>query len=455
MFSQFSLHDRLLKALDELAFKQPTDVQLQSLPLALEGKDLFVSAETGSGKTAAYLLPILHRLISTPATDTGTRALILVPTRELARQVYKHFKQLASFSSIKAGVIIGGDEFKYQKSLLRKNPEVIIATPGRLVEHMDKSVGVPDFTDLELLVLDEADRMLDMGFSEDVLKIADSCNPKRQSLLFSATLNQRGLSAIRDRMLNKPETVVVNDHREKHDSIEQQIILADDLSHKEKLLAWLLINQSYDKAIVFCNTRIQSNKLGGYIRYRKQRAGVLHGEMAQPERNHVMELFRKGGINILITTDLAARGLDIKGIDLVINFDMARRGDDYIHRIGRTGRAGELGLAISLISTNEYNLMSSIERYLKIRFDRRIIKEEGLQGTYKGPKKLKASGKAAGNKKKKTGDKKAKTKAKSKEKSKPRTKDSPATENSGRRTRTKAAQSKDEQDGFQPLRKKR
>lgn len=445
MFANFSLHSRLLKALDELNFTQPTEVQQQTIPLALKGKNLLVSAETGSGKTAAYLLPMLHRMLENEVADTGTRALILVPTRELARQVFKHFKQLAGFTRLNAAVIIGGDEFKYQKALFRKNPEVIIATPGRLVELLDN--GIPDFDDLELLVIDEADRMLDMGFSEDVLKIAASCNVKKQSLLFSATLKRRGLFAITDSMLVEPEIVAVKDFRGQHENIEQQIILVDDREHREKLLAWLMLNESYAKAIVFTNTRVQSDKLGGYIRYHKQRAGVLHGDMSQPERNHVMEQFRKGSINILISTDLAARGLDIKGTDLVINFDMARSGDDYIHRIGRTGRAGEKGLAISLISANEWNLMSSIERYLKIRFDRRMIKQEGLQGTYRGPKKLKASGKAAGNKKKKSANKKDGVKGKAKR--------SPVTKDSRRRTKTKAAQSTDQQDGFLPLRKKK
>ncbi|MBT3710660.1 MAG: DEAD/DEAH box helicase, partial [Gammaproteobacteria bacterium] len=185
------LNERLLKALDKLGFNQPTDVQKQSIPLAMAGKDLLVSAETGSGKTAAFLLPTLHRLMACDAPNTGTRALVLVPTRELARQVAKDCQTLASFSAIKVGLIIGREDFKYQKTLFRKNPEVIVATPGRLMEHLDQ--GTPDFKDLEVLILDEADRMLDMGFGDDVLKIAALSNPQRQTLLFSATMRQKGL----------------------------------------------------------------------------------------------------------------------------------------------------------------------------------------------------------------------------------------------------------------------
>ncbi|WP_421869548.1 DEAD/DEAH box helicase [Motiliproteus sp.] len=392
MFSDLPLHERLQKALAELNLQQPTEVQQQALPKALDGKDLLISAETGSGKTAAYLLPSLHRFLESDAPRSGTRGLVLLPTRELARQVFKQFKQLSAFSHLQAGLITGGDDFKYQRSIFRKNPELIIATPGRMLEHIKRNSC--DLSDLEVLVLDEADRMLDLGFAEDVLAIADSCRPERQTLLLSATLKTKGLMQVIDRVLRDPEELILSGARDLHGNIRQQIVLADDRTHKERLLHRLLEKESYAKVIVFTNTKAQAERLGGAIRYRGHRTGVLQGDMTQDDRNKVMDWMRRGSINILVATDVAARGLDISGVDLVINFDMARSGDEHVHRVGRTGRAGESGLAISLISASEWNLMASIERYLRLQFERRLV--PGLEGKYKGPAKLKSSGKAAG-----------------------------------------------------------
>jgi len=397
LFSNLPLHERLLKAIDQLGFEKPTTVQEQAIPKALDNKDLLVSAKTGSGKTATFLLPILQRLLDKPLPDSGARALILVPTRELARQVLKQCTQLATFTKLKAGVIMGGEDFKYQRAMLRKNPEIIIATPGRLVEHLgSNSLSLKD---IEILTLDEADRMMDMGFVDDVLTIVSACNEERQTLLFSATLKQRGLDSVINRALKTPESLIIDTPKEKHSHIKQQVILADDDSHKDKLLTWLLENETFNKALIFSNTKVNVNRLCGFIRYKKQKAGFLHGDMDQKERNHVMTLFREGSINVLVASDLAARGLDVRGIDLVINYNMARNGDDYVHRIGRTGRADEEGLAISLINSFEWNLKAAIERYLRHNFESRTIKS--LIGSYKGPKKVKASGSAAGNKKKK------------------------------------------------------
>ena len=394
-FSELGLHERLLKAIEKQEFSEPTPVQVKAVPIALEGKDLLVSAETGSGKTAAFLLPMLHQLLDENAPNSATRALILLPTRELARQVMKHCNDLISFTHLKIGLITGGADFKYQRAILRKNPEIVIATPGRLVEHL--SHKTIELGDLEVLVLDEADRMLDMGFSEDMLKITEACNSEKQTLLLSATLNHAGVTKIAKTVLKTPEKIILNRVKDGHDNIHQQIVLADDVKHKQELLVRLLGQESFDKALVFSNTRDQTAGISGFLQYHKIRTAALHGEMEQVERNRVMDLLRRGHIDVLVCTDVAARGLDVKGIDLVVNFDMPRSGDDHVHRIGRTGRAGAQGLAISLINASEWNLMSSIERYLKVEFERRVVK--GLEGKYKGPKKLKASGKAAGKKK--------------------------------------------------------
>jgi superfamily II DNA/RNA helicase len=404
-FSNLPLAGQLLSAVGKMGFDQPTPVQQQAIPLALEFKDLLVSAETGSGKTAAFLLPTLHHLLALTSKNAGTRALVLTPTRELAQQIFKHCQQLAEFTHLKVGLITGGDDFRLQQNMLRRNTDIVIATPGRLLELMVQDI--PNFSNLETLILDEADRMLDMGFSEDVLTIANSCNPQRQTLLFSATLTHFGVIRMADKVLKNHQTVALNTLHDGHRNIEQQIVLADDNDHKLKLLAWLLQNETYDKALVFTNSRNQADSLRGPLRGQKLRVGVLHGDMDQKDRNRMMELFHNGEVNIMLATDLAARGLDIKGINLVINFEAPRNGINYIHRIGRTGRIDELGLAITLVKHTEWNLMSGIERFLKQKFKHRDIKE--LEGKYKGPKKLKASGKAVGGKNK-TEPKKAPTK---------------------------------------------
>jgi ATP-dependent RNA helicase RhlE len=407
VFTSFNLHERLLKAIEHLGFTEPTAVQQVAIPPAMLGADLRVIAQTGSGKTAAFVLPMLHTLLQDAKPRTATRALILLPTRELALQTLQQVELLAQFTFIKAALITGGEDFKRQTSAIRKNPDILIGTPGRLLEHQrGKNL---DFSDLEILVLDEADRMLDMGFREEVQELINTCNKDRQTLLFSAT-SSGVLFELAKEVMREPKVLRLNPVSELNSKTTQQIITADDVKHKERLLLWLLANETYDKAIVFTNTRDQADRLGGVLitankaGTSKAKVYVLHGEKDQKDRKQAISRLNQGHINVLIATDVAARGLDIEGMDMVINFDMPRKGDDYVHRIGRTGRAGNEGLAISLIGPHEWNLMSSIERYLKQNFEKRVIKE--LKGTYNGPKKLKSSGKAAGSKKKKT-DKKS------------------------------------------------
>lgn len=406
LLTDLPLNPQLFKALDKLGFTEATEVQSQAIPVALTGKDLMVAAKTGSGKTAAFLLPLLHRLLAAPAPRSGTRALILLPTRELALQTQKMFENLASFTPIKCGLIIGGEAFKHQIASIRKNPDVVIATPGRLVEHLDK--GSIDFLDLEVLILDEADRMLDMGFTEDMNRIASSCPATRQNLLFSATLSHQGFEHIKA-ILNAPDTIITDTHRQAHSHIEQQIVLADDAKHKEKLITALVKEEGATRVFVFCNTRQQCQQLGSTLQNQGLKIGYIHGEIAQSIRKQVMSRFRDGKITILVATDVAARGLDIQNVELVINYTVAHSGDDHVHRVGRTGRAGQAGKAITLVTSLEWNQMSSIERYLKIRFEPRRVK--GLEAVYQGPRKLKKSGKAVGVKKsvknRKTASKKA------------------------------------------------
>jgi ATP-dependent RNA helicase SrmB len=408
-FTDLLLSEDLLKAIAKLSYQHPTAVQQHSIPPALERRDLLISAETGSGKTAAFLLPTLqHLIVSEASSKLGVRALILAPTRELATQIFDLCQQLIEFTTLQVGLIIGGADFKQQQTKFQKNASIIIATPGRLLEHLQFHSHY--LQHLEILVLDEADRMLDMGFSEDVLAIAGLCNKQKQTLLLSATLINFGVIRIADKLLKNQKIIALNSRHSGYDNIEQQILLADDNQHKIRLLSWLLTHETYDKTLVFTNTKAQADSLQGPLRGQNLRVGVLHGDMDQKDRNRILTLYREGQINILIATDLAARGLDVKGINLVINFDIPRSGIDYIHRIGRTGRADEQGLTIGLVKSTEWNLMSSIERFLRQHFIRRQIKE--LAGSYQGPKKLKSSGKAAGSKKKsevkKSGTEKAK-----------------------------------------------
>jgi ATP-dependent RNA helicase SrmB len=385
LYSDYSLDHRLLKALEKLGFDQPTPVQAATLPPALEKKDLKVGAETGSGKTVAYLLPALQGFLQHSEENTNTLGLVLVPTRELARQVYKTFQQLARFSSLKAAIVMGGEEFKYQTALLRKNPELIVATPGRLVEHIQK--GNVALNDLELLVIDEADRMLDLGFIEDIETIVTHCRAERQTLFFSATLKPKALSEFANGLLKSPETIILNSRENQQQTIAQRHILVDDKKHKQAITDYLLHHEPFKKCLIFTNTRIEADQLGAYLRYKDHHVVVLHGEKDQAERKAVIDRYRSGNAGIMVATDVAARGLDIKGIDLIVNFDMARNADDHIHRIGRTGRAGLSGTAISLVDHQEWHRFIRIENSTKQKIFRFTI--EGLEAKFSGPQKKK------------------------------------------------------------------
>jgi superfamily II DNA/RNA helicase len=406
VFSQFALHERLLKAVAELNFTEPTPVQLAAIPPGIEGRDLRVIAQTGSGKTAAFVLPMLNRLIGAAVPRVRIRVLILLPTRELAQQTLREVERFSQFTFIKSGLITGGEDFKVQGAMLRKVPDVLIGTPGRLIEHLN--AGTLDIREVEMLILDEADRMLDMGFAEDIERLTGECANRQQTLLFSATSGGNNLREVVAKVLRNPLHLKLNMVGQLNEGTRQQVITADDVTHKERLVQWLLANETYQKAIIFTNTRDQADRLYGRLVAAEVKAFVLHGDKDQKDRKIAIDRFRTGGSRVLVATDVAARGLDVEGLDLVINFDMPRSGDEYVHRIGRTGRAGGEGLAISLICHNDWSLMSSVERYLKQRFERRVIKE--LKGSYQGPKNLKASGKAVGVKKKKTAAQKGATK---------------------------------------------
>lgn len=445
MFDELQLNRGLRLGLENLALDTPTEVQKQVVPAALAGKDLQVCAETGSGKTLAYLIPSVETILQSVAQNSSTSAegtllLVLVPTRELARQVVKHCRALVSKTPLSVQGITGGADFKYQKSLLRKDPEVVIATPGRLLEHCQKRSA--HLAALQTLVLDEADRMLDMGFRDDVIAIKEYCSPSAQVMMLSATAGHGGVQTIAKQLLKKPQQIDINPGREPHSSIEHQLILADSQAHKDKLLSALLSESQFERALVFGNKRTTAVRLGDLLRGQRLRCAALHGEMSTENRRSVMDQFHDGKVNVLCASDVAARGLDIRGVDLVINYDMPFSGDDYLHRSGRTGRAGASGIAVSFVTASEWNLMVSIERYLGLDFARRSL--EGLKARYNGPKKVKSNGKAAGPKKKKT------TRSKSGSVNKRKTN---AASKGGKR-KPSGQTSAVSNDGFAPLRKK-
>ncbi len=408
MLEDIDLDRRLRLGLDALAFDEATEVQRQVVPRALSGADLRVCAETGSGKTLAFLVPLAQRILTTPAMPGGgTLAVVLVPTRELARQVLKHCRDLVAKSPLKVQAITGGADFKYQQALLRKDPEIVIATPGRLLEHCQRRSA--DLGKVQTLVLDEADRMLDLGFRDEVAQLRRLCPDNTQVLMFSATAGHAGVSAVAKNLLEQPEEITLGEQRKAHDAVFHQRILADNIEHKDKLLVALLEAGGYQRALVFANKRATAARLAGLLGHHGLRCGCLHGELSTEERKHVMAQFRDDKIDILSASDVAARGIDVPGIDLVINYDVPHSGDDYVHRTGRTGRAGATGLAISLVGPGEWNLMISISRYLRLAFEQRAL--PGLKARYSGPKKQKSSGKAAGPKKKKPQSAGAKSKS--------------------------------------------
>jgi len=373
-----------------------TEVQSAAMPPALTGKDLIVNARTGSGKTLAYVVPLLQQILDNP--QSLTQAIILAPTRDLCRQINKQCTLLAQYTDIKTAVIIGGEDPKYQIKALQAYPDIVIATPGRLLEHVKRDVIVLDA--INILVLDEADRMLAMGFSEDVISIASQCSEDVQTVLFSASFNQNKFKQLIDSILVDPEIILVDSARENNQNITQQKILADNVEHKLKLCHYLLENNdpdfSYSKAIVFANKKDTVNKISGWLQSKDIASAVIHSDVAQEIRNNLLRKFRIGDISIIIATDVASRGLDITDLDLIINFDVPRNGEDYMHRIGRTGRMFETGRSITLVDSQEWNKMVSIENFLDIECAEHKIKS--LAAKFKGPENRKSSGKSYGKK---------------------------------------------------------
>ncbi|UON50312.1 DEAD/DEAH box helicase [Vibrio furnissii] len=383
-FKDLGLDNRLLKTLAHFDFKQATQIQQQAIPVAMAGKDLLASSKTGSGKTLAFLLPMLHKALKTKALSArDPRGVILVPTRELAKQVYGELRTMLSGLSYTATLITGGENFNDQVKALRRGPKFIVATPGRLADHLEhRSLFLEG---LETLILDEADRMLDLGFAPQLRHIHNAAkHRRRQTLLFSATLDHAQVNDIAYEMLNDAKHIAVGGSNEQHKDITQRFYLCDHLDHKEALLDRVLDDADYRQVIIFTATRDDTERLTAKLNERKLKAVALSGSLNQIQRNTIMSQFERAVFKILVTTDVASRGLDIANVTHVINFDMPKHTEEYVHRVGRTGRAGNKGDAISLVGPKDWDSFKRVEAYLKqdIQFD--VL--EGLQGKFKGLK---------------------------------------------------------------------
>jgi len=380
MFEQFELDSELLGAISDVGFKKPTSIQSLVIPEAMTGKDVLASAPTGTGKTAAFLLPAAQHLLDYPRTKPGfPRVLILSPTRELALQINEQAEKLTANTNIKTGVITGGVNYGSHKEILTKTTDILIATPGRLLEYIENEQF--DAREIELLILDEADRMLDMGFAETINRIIAEARWRKQTMLFSATLEGAGVIKFAKEILDEPVFLEANPSRKEKAKIHQWLHLADDKHHKFQLLVNLLKQEDVKKAVVFANKRETVQFLSGKLYSEEIPVAWLEGKMPQDKRNSAIDRLKKEEVNVLVATDVAARGLDIDDITHVINFDMPRKADIYLHRIGRTGRAGNKGTAISLVEAHDMAVIGKIERYLGERLARRIIEE--LRPKYK------------------------------------------------------------------------
>jgi len=372
MFEQFDLDSELLGGIKNAGFKKPTSIQELVIPEAMNGKDVLASAPTGTGKTAAFLLPAAQHLLDYPRTKPGfPRVLILSPTRELALQINEQNEKLTSLTKIKTGVITGGVNYGSHKELLTKNTDMLIATPGRLMEYIENEQF--DAREIEILILDEADRMLDMGFADVINRIIAEARWRKQTLLFSATLEGAGVIRCAKEVLTDPVYLESNPSRKEKAKIHQWIHIADDVKHKYQLLENILKQDEVERAVVFANKRETVQFLSGKLYGDELPCAWLEGNMPQDKRNSSVERVRSGRVNILVATDVAARGLDIDDITHVINFDMPRKADIYLHRIGRTGRAGNKGTAISLVEAHDMPVIAKIERYMGERLQRRVI----------------------------------------------------------------------------------
>ncbi|MFZ7240222.1 ATP-dependent RNA helicase SrmB [Avibacterium avium] len=382
-FEELDLAPELLKALAKKGYQRPTAIQLESIPAAMAERDVLGSAPTGTGKTAAFLLPALQHLLDNPRRKPGTpRVLVLTPTRELAMQVAEQAEQLAQFTNLDITTITGGVAYQNHGEVFNSNQDLVVATPGRLLQYIQEENF--DCRAVEILIFDEADRMLQMGFGQDAEKIAAETRWRKQTLLFSATLEGELLMDFAGRLLNDPVQIDAEPSRRERKKIQQWYYHADSHEHKVKLLARFIEQEKVSKGIIFVRRRETVRELSDTLRKRGIRSTYLEGEMAQTQRNNAIDKLKNGVVTVLVATDVAARGIDIDDISHVMNMDLPYSADTYLHRIGRTARAGKKGVAVSFVEAHDYKLLGKIKRYTEELLKPRII--EGLEPRTKAPK---------------------------------------------------------------------
>jgi ATP-dependent RNA helicase RhlE len=360
LFTDFALRPQLLQAVRELGYIDPTPIQRRAIPVALEGRDLMAAAQTGTGKTAAFALPILERLMQSPASQRRPRVLVLVPTRELATQVSDSFRELGQHLPLRMALIFGGVSPRPQLDALSRGVDIIVATPGRLLDHLDARAA--DLSGIETLVLDEADRMLDMGFIRPIRRLIGALPAKRQTLLFSATFSDEIRSLARS-LLRDPVSIDVSPRNSAPTLVDHQVYHVDGAG-KHPLLRRLIIDGDIKQSLVFTRTKHGANRLAERLVRDGFACAAIHGNKSQAARTRALSDFKEGRVRILVATDIAARGLDISEMPHVVNFELPHVPEDYVHRIGRTGRAGSPGRAVSLVSRDERDRLRAIEKML-------------------------------------------------------------------------------------------
>ncbi|MEW7311951.1 ATP-dependent RNA helicase SrmB [Buttiauxella gaviniae] len=381
-FSELELDESLLLALQDKGFTRPTAIQAAAIPPALEGRDVLGSAPTGTGKTAAYLLPVLQHLVDFPRKKSGPpRILIVTPTRELAMQVADHARELAKHTHLDIATITGGVAYMNHAEVFSENQDIVVATTGRLLQYIKEENF--DCRAVETLILDEADRMLDLGFAQDIETIAAETRWRKQTMLFSATLEGDAIKDFAERLLEDPVEVSATSSTRERKKIHQWYYRADNVEHKTALLVHLLQQPETTRSIVFVRKRDRVHELVAWLREAGINTCYLEGEMVQMKRTEAIKRLTDGRVNVLIATDVAARGIDIPEVSHVFNFDMPRTADTYLHRIGRTGRAGLKGTAISLVEAHDHLLLGKVTRYMKEPMKSRVIDE--LRPTTRAP----------------------------------------------------------------------
>ncbi|MBD2529356.1 DEAD/DEAH box helicase [Nostoc flagelliforme FACHB-838] len=373
-FSTLGLSNEIIRAVTERGYTEPTPIQMQAIPAVLSGSDLLAGAQTGTGKTASFTLPLLHRLSSDKSKGTSNgypqiRALILTPTRELAAQVEESVREYGKYLQLNSLVMFGGVSINLQKQRLKGRVDILVATPGRLLDHVQQ--GTVNLSHIEVLVLDEADRMLDMGFINDIRRILSLLPKKRQNLLFFATFSDK-IKALAAGLLNHPTMIEVARRNVTADTIAQKIYQVDR-DKKRQLLAHLIRRDNWYQVLVFTRTKYGADRLVKQLGEDRIQALAIHGNKSQPARTHALAKFKNGTLQVLVATDIAARGLDISELPHVVNFDLPNVPEDYVHRIGRTGRAGASGEALSLVCVDEYPLLTDIEKLIEQRLPREVV----------------------------------------------------------------------------------